>query len=435
MRKFVRSLSPILSVVLALPFFGCPRGDNAGDTLLLFLGGVEPAAGGPVKGQARFFLSTAPPLDASDANVKLPSSGASSGSSLLRAQSVSEQIEFSGFLEQSGQFFINTDFKGDNEFIFPITGQGNTGCIDFTGNGCDSSDVNIEYQPSQRSFQITSPFPAGARLASGSYQLQLDPRLFMIPSGPGAPADIQIQATRNSQPVEFTVSFVPGLVGYMSTVVVGEASGFEVESTVVINNAGTVAALVRLEFFSEGQPLALKVNGGPASALHEFEMPPDSSRRYQLTSEEAGLVSGWGIVSSDIGGVSASVVFTTSTAAGSGDFAGEAGVSTVVAGMHHVLDVVKTADGVDTALAISNPANKEARLRLTLKDENQTTIAEDTLVLGAKERTTSFFLELFELSQGAFSGTLVIDSENSIAVNTLKTLNGLQSSSLESAVL
>ena len=92
-------------------------------------------------------------------------------------------------------------------------------------------------------------------------------------------------------------------------------------------------------------------------------------------------------------------------------------------------------DGFDTALAIVNPTEISAIISLTLKDEDQNTIESVSRLLKKDQQTSRFFLEFFYMEETeSFSGTVVINSENAVAVTTLKTLNGFQTSSLEGGV-
>ena len=235
----------------------------------------------------------------------------------------------------------------------------------------------------------------------------------------------------------------------MSTLPAGTIGDLAIESTVVVNNPGPGAVSGRMDFFNseDGLPLAFKVNQQAESKSHSFEIAADSSRRFKLSTDQAGIVAGWGFISADGPGLAASTVFSTfqqsASAASSEDslglegrnLVGEAGVAVVQAGFHHVLDVEKTADGFDTALAIVNPTEISARLSLTLKDEDQNTIKSATKILKEGQQTSRFFLEFFYMEETeSFSGTVVINSENAVAVTTLKTLNGFQTSSLEGGV-
>ena len=91
--------------------------------------------------------------------------------------------------------------------------------------------------------------------------------------------------------------------------------------------------------------------------------------------------------------------------------------------------------GFDTALAIVNPTELSANIDMTLKDEDQNTIKSVTQFLGGNQQTSRFFLELLRMEETeSFSGTVVINAENAIAVTTLRTLNGFQVSSLQGGI-
>jgi len=354
-------------------------------------------------------------------------------SNSLLAQTTSPSIIFNGFQQDSGEFTINNDFVGENEFVFPITGSGNEGCIDFTFNGCDASDVGISYSASERTFQITSPFPAGLILKEGVYAFNLVTGIVTLADGPGDSSDIQVTLSRASQPVDLVVPFAPGLSGFMTTLPVGEVSGLRIVPTVVVANPNPVAATARIDFFDSqtGEGQALQVNGGTASTSHDFQLAANASARFELSQAGPDFVSAWGMITANVKGLKASVVYSTFSSQGT--LLGEAGVATANASMHHVMDVDKTAEGFDTAFAVLNPTNATAELRLTLKDSTDNTVVEKTIQMAPRNQISQFFLEAFGLENPTFSGSLIINCDAAVAVNTLRTLGGFQTSSLEAA--
>ncbi len=361
-------------------------------------------------------------------------------------------IVFNGFKADSGQVFIDTDHNGGAEFVFPITGMGDQkACVDFLADGCDSADLSIERDMfDSRTFRITSPLDEGVGLPGVGVRVVFAQGVFEVPSGPGDLETVLVTFSRDDfTRANIISSFAPGLLGYMSTLVAGTIGDIEVESTVVVNNAGPAAVSGRMDFFNseDGLRLVFKVNQQAESTSHSFEIPADSSSRFKLSTDQAGLVAGWGVITADGPSLAASTVFSTfqqgESAAPSEDplglegrtLAGEAGVAVVQAAFHHVLDVEKTVGGFDTALAIVNPTEISAAIGLTLKDENQNTIKSVNQSLGPNQQTSRFFLELLRMEETeSFSGTVVINTENAIAVTTLRTLNGFQVSSLQGGI-
>ncbi len=357
-------------------------------------------------------------------------------------------IVFHGFKADSGQVFIDTNYKDGAEFSYPISGMGDQACVDFLADGCDSADLGIEHDIN--GLHITSPLDEGVGLRGSSVRVVFAQGVFEVPSGPGDLETVLVTFRRdNFTQKNIILSFAPGLVGYMSTLVAGTIEDIAVESTVVVNNAGPGAVAGRMDFFSseEGLPLAFKVNQQAESTRHSFEIAADSSRRFMLSTDQAGLVAGWGVITADGPGLAASTVFSTfqqSESAAPSEYplglegrnlAGEAGVAVVQAAFHHVLDVERTVGGFDTALAIVNPTEISATIGLTLKDEDQNTVKVATQSVGGNQQTSRFFLELLRMEETeSFSGTVVINSENAIAVTTLRTLNGFQVSSLQGGV-
>ena len=299
-------------------------------------------------------------------------------------------------------------------------------------------------------FHITSPNDEAVDLPGVGIRVVFAQGVFEVPSGPGDLETVIVSFRRDDRVRKnIILSFAPGLVGYMSTLVAGTIGDIAVESTVVVNNAGPVVVSGRMDFFNseDGLPVAFKVNQQAESVSHSFEIAADSSSRFKLSTDQAGLVAGWGVITADGPSLAASTVFSTfqqgtSAAPSKGPLglegrtlAGEAGVAVVQAAFHHVLDVEKTVGGFDTALAIVNPTDLSAKIVLTLKDENQNTIKSVNQFLGANQQTSRFFLELLRMEETeSFSGTVVINTENAIAVTTLRTLNGFQVSSLQGGV-
>ncbi len=326
-----------------------------------------------------------------------------------QASAFGPTIVFNGFKADSGQVFIDTDHNGGAEFAFPITGMGDLkACVDFLADGCDSADLSIERDMfDSRTFRITSPLDEGVGLPRVGVRVVFAQGVFEVPSGPGDLETVLVTFSRDDfTRANIISSFAPGLVGYMSTLVAGTIGDIAVESTVVVNNAGPGAVSGRMDFFDseDGLRLAFKVNEQAESVSHSFEIAADSSRRFKLSTDQAGLVAGWGVITADGPGLAASTVFSTfqqgESAAPSEDrlglegrtLAGEAGVAVVQAAFHHVLDVEKTVAGFDTALAIVNPTELSATIGLTLKDEDQNTVKIATQSVGGNQQTSRFFL-------------------------------------------
>ena len=202
--------------------------------------------------------------------------------------------------------------------------------------------------------------------------------------------------------------------------------------TVVVANPNPVAATARIDFFDSqtGEGQALQVNGGTASTSHDFQLAADASARFELSQSGPDFVSAWGMITANVG-LTASVVYSTFSSEGT--LLGEAGVTAANASMHHVMDVNKTAEGFDTAFAVLNATNATAELRLTLKDSADSTVAEATIQMAPKSQISRFFLEAIGREDSTFSGSLIIDCDVAVALNTLRTLGGFQTSSLEAA--
>jgi len=338
-------------------------------------------------------------------------------------------VVFNGFQADSGRLRVN--ISEQLTFDVPLTGSGNNGCFDFFSDGCDAQDVNITYDPAQRTFNFSAFSYAPEDIFGVDLILEVAPELGTIAQGPGGLSDILITVNPNSQPLQFLVPYAPGLVGYMTTLPVGEEFGLRVATVVVIANPNAADTTVRLDFFNsaDGQAFPLQVNGAPATTSHQFQALGNSTSRLELSQTGSGLNTAWGLITAGSDGLNGSVVYSTFTAGEGGELRGEAGVTTVVVGTHHVLDAHKTVDGFDTAFAILNPTSQTTELRLTLKDRSDATVGQASLSIEARHETSLFLLEEFD----TFSGSLIIDSSSSVAVNTLRTKDGIQTSSLEAA--
>ena len=114
----------------------------------------------------------------------------------------------------------------------------------------------------------------------------------------------------------------------------------------------------------------------------------------------------------------------------------EAGIAASGVGLRHVLNVSSDGAVLATAFAIVNPTKGTANINLKLKNRDesgeQQTVAQTNLVLDSHHQTARFFDEFFGLQPGPFLGTLEINSDTSVSVISIRTLGGLQSSSLPS---
>ena len=195
---------------------------------------------------------------------------------------------FNGFKPDSGQVFIDIDHNGGAEFAFPITGMGDQkACVDFLADGCDSADVGIGPDMfDSRRFHITSPNDEAVGLPGVGVRVVFAQGVFEVPSGPGDLETVLVTFRRdNFTRKNIVLSFAPGLVGYMSTLVAGTIGDIAVESTVVVNNAGPVVVSGRMDFFNseDGLRLAFKVNEQAESVRHSFEIAADSCWRSRET--------------------------------------------------------------------------------------------------------------------------------------------------------
>ena len=358
----------------------------------------------------------------------------------LQAQArAAEPPIFNGFLPNSGQLYINLDFKGDTDWPFPITGTGNKGCVDFGFNGCDPTDVNIEYFPAEDRFQISSPFPEGNLLEGGLYSIEFAPGVFTFPEGLGNLMELEISQTASEkQATTVRIPFSSSFVRYLSTLANGPAGDLQVTSTVVVSNPSDLVANCQLDLFNSqtGKYFDLRVAGQVTNGIHQFQVPAGSSVRLEVDHANNSFNSAWGVFTSDNHFVAVSAVYSTYDS--SGALRGEAGVSAVTPAFRHTLNIKKFNNlGVHTALAIANTTGIKANFHMTLLGVNDNIVKQSDETLGPRQQSSRFFTEfLGEVVRLNFSGTLIIESSNAaLAVNTIQTTQGFQTSSLAGGVM
>ena len=218
---------------------------------------------------------------------------------------------------------------------------------------------------------------------------------------------------------------------------------------VVINNPHDEDVQVRMDFFQSttGAPLQVPLEGVRASTQN-LTVGARSSRLLEIESED-DIETAWAVVTaSEPVGVSTNFLTVSPDGAqqSSGMVVAEAGIAASGVSTKHVLNILRTGIGVSTAIAAVNVTSSVATVKVTLlRDggagsslaavsgiQGQEVVGEAVFPVGPRVQAARFFDDLFEIPAGNFAGTIVLESDASLAVASIKTANGIQSSSLPS---
>ncbi|HEV8131335.1 MAG TPA: hypothetical protein VGQ81_08780 [Acidobacteriota bacterium] len=333
-------------------------------------------------------------------------------------------------------------------FTFPIVaGNSNTLCVDFSANyRCDPGEPTLQYNSSANQVTLNNP-ALGSGLKAGAYIFTLNPSTYEIQSGfDNFAGDIQVQITGGGRTIQRNFLLLRE-AQVLPDVAFGDLGVLGTLTTqIVVNNPNGNAVQGGLQFFKQdGNPMNVQI-GSVTASKQTFSVPAKSSllleiNPFGVSAPQVGWGFGYGNAHLEY-----SIVFGTYANAApgkisdndprfiTGNLRREVGIPAAARlSMEHVMVVNKTAGGGDTAFAIANPTGATANLLLTLKDPNGQR-AQKSLTLGPKNQTARFFNEFFGTSFSIFAGTLVIKSDTDVAVLSLKTFNGEQSSSLPSGI-
>ena len=220
----------------------------------------------------------------------------------------------------------------------------------------------------------------------------------------------------------------------------GEVGSLSITSQVIVGNPHleSVDGVVHFIDTTTGLPIAATVDG-ETSAQHPFSLGSLESRVFEINPAGVDPIQiAWVAVKGRKQLTAAANFVTFDRSAGTaegpqgvvtGTILAEAGIGASRLGFRHVLNVRR--DGVsDTAFAVLNATSGPAEIRL--RDTAGQVVASETLMLAPRQQQPRFFGEFFNLPAGDFGGTVDITSNASLALISLKTINGLQSSSLPS---
>ena len=224
----------------------------------------------------------------------------------------------------------------------------------------------------------------------------------------------------------------------------GQGGPFLIGTQIVINNPHLEDVDGELQFFStaDGQPLEVTI-GETTDSRHNFNVGAVESRVLEIDASGVDPPQiAWAFIQGTRELTAATNFSTLDTSAAAsevtrvpqagGSIPAEAGIAASGVGLRHVLSVSSDGVLVDAAFAILNPTLGTANIDLKLKSQDGQVAAQADLVLESHHQVARFFWQFFGLEAGPFLGTLEINSDTSLAVISIRTQQGLQSSSLPS---
>ncbi len=360
---------------------------------------------------------------------------------------------FSGFFGTGpiGEFGINLDREGADEFFFRIQGAGSLAFIDFDGDGSFTPfvDIPIHWNPTENRFEIEM-LDGGFGLCPGYYYVRFIPGLLELPAG--VPYwDIYVDFVGGSETVRRSKLML------MDTCILphmgfGPGGGGILGTDQVFYNATPFPNTVVYQYFNQdGTPADVILNGVTASTHTTTLAPHTTKREFPTVPDPTKII--WALCYGTSPVVCA-LDFRTAAAGSSSSgseknslqdsngLLGEAGIADADLDTTHLLNVIKKSNpnldlAIDTALAVVNPTSAEATINFTLLDKDDVEVSKGQLVLPSKNQQALFFSTLFEgFNEADFTGTLIAKSTGTdFAILTLQTDGkGFQQASLPSVV-
>ncbi|MEE8586649.1 MAG: hypothetical protein V3T83_17545, partial [Acidobacteriota bacterium] len=186
----------------------------------------------------------------------------------------------------------------------------------------------------------------------------------------------------------------------------GDGQGLS-SSLILVNPSPLQTALGKAELFSsEGGALQTDINGESGRSRFSFEVPPLGAGFFQ-TDGQGDLVSGSALLQSNIP-LGGTVLF-------SGDL-GVAGVGMVRPEKHFTVPLESQASqGVETGLALANPADDQVSVEVVLRRTDGSEIGRSNLTLAARGQLAKFPREIFPGTDfSSFRGSLQVSSPQPI---------------------
>ena len=230
-----------------------------------------------------------------------------------------------------------------------------------------------------------------------------------------------------SNAVPFTITNETTL--YFAQIAEGKSGSLTNKTILTLVNPNDVPVTAAVTFFSSpsGEPFPVDIGVGVLSAF-EVTIPAKSEAVINSAGTRPTASAGWARVKAreHIGGLAVFQVFNSA-----GAFVTEAGVASSPLARNFVVPA-EFKDEFESGLALVNPAELSiASVTLSLRNLNGTLLATVNRQLGPRQHTALFLRELFPGTVPAgFQGTIEINSTDPLAATTLRTLRGLQTSTL-----
>lgn len=216
----------------------------------------------------------------------------------------------------------------------------------------------------------------------------------------------------------------------------GKAPGGLFKTVLVVLNPNDKPVAVSVEFFISPSGAPFPIDIGIGSLISAFEVTVSGKSQVQITTAGTRPTAdpGWARVrSKDRFGALVIYQFFND----SGAFVTEAGVAPSPLAQNFIA-TAELRDGFESGLALVNPAESGiAAATLRLRDQFGNVLGTASIQLGPRQHTAQFLHELFPaaLIPVGFEGTIEVNTNLALAATTLRTLRGLQTSTLPIVVV
>jgi hypothetical protein len=207
--------------------------------------------------------------------------------------------------------------------------------------------------------------------------------------------------------------------------------GLRLQTLIVVSNLTDLPALGTLKLLTDnGSPLALVFNDGAAGSSFDFALDHRGSKTFITGGSTIPATPGYARIEANVP-VESTAIFRTLDQ--SGNVVTEAGVGSAEGKVSMLGVVQKVGNGdFDSGVAIVNTSQAEAKVRLRLFEESVISaglVTEFTLAAG--EHRARFLSEIYPtLASRTLRGSILVTSDQSLAMVILRTLRGLPISSL-----
>ena len=222
----------------------------------------------------------------------------------------------------------------------------------------------------------------------------------------------------------------PSFSTYLAQIADGPFPTGSLQTTIVVSNLSNTTATGSLRLLNkEGQPLSFEMNGTPGSTF-SLSIPPLSSKSFASSGNTTPATPGYACIDSNVPLEGTAIYRILDT---QGRVSSEAGVGSV-GGRFTIVGVVQrsTTGDFNSGVAVANTSNQNATGTIFLYDESGTLVASNTtdLLLGPGQHRARFLHELFAGLPADFRGSILVTSDQPLALVILRTTAGLVISSL-----